>query len=58
MKTINRTVIAIIPKQPYNEWANSFEEQLESWMAAPDDWPPKRTYKMFKDWFEVIFVQI
>ena len=31
-----------------------FKEQLESWMADPDDWPPKRTYKMFKDWFEVI----
>jgi hypothetical protein len=24
MKTINRTVITIIPKQPYINWANSF----------------------------------
>ncbi|MDD9301301.1 MAG: hypothetical protein HUK40_02735 [Desulfobacter sp.] len=31
-----------------------FEEQLESWMTDPGDWPPKRTYKMFKEWFEVI----
>ncbi len=91
MKTINRTAIAIIPKQPYIDWANSFEdgvgydeihattilipdkygeldyevylkkifkdvfeEQLESWMTNPDDWPQKRTYKIFKAWFKVI----
>jgi len=24
MKTINRTVITIIPKRPYIDWANSF----------------------------------
>jgi hypothetical protein len=91
MKTINRTAITITPKQPYIEWANSFddaekydkphattilipdkydefnyesylkkickivfEEELESWMAEPNDWPKKRTYKIFKEWFEVI----
>ena len=26
MKTINRTAITIIPKQPYIDWANSFED--------------------------------
>jgi len=26
MKTINRTAIPIIPKQPYIDWANSFED--------------------------------
>jgi hypothetical protein len=26
MKTINRTVITIIPKQPYISWANSFDD--------------------------------
>jgi hypothetical protein len=26
MKTINRTVITIIPKQPYIDWANSFDD--------------------------------
>ena len=26
MKTINRTVITIIPKQPYINWANSFDD--------------------------------
>ncbi len=31
-----------------------FEEQLESWMTDPDGWPPNRTYKMFKEWFNVL----
>lgn len=26
MKTINRTVLLITPKQPYIDWANSFED--------------------------------
>lgn len=89
VNTINRTAITIIPKQPYIDWANSFEdgvgydnvhattilipdeygefdyetylkkifkqvfeEQLESWMA--DGWPKKRTYKVFREWFECI----
>lgn len=26
MKTINRSVITILPKQPYIDWANSFED--------------------------------
>ncbi len=26
MKTINRTVVTISPKQPYIDWANSFED--------------------------------
>lgn len=26
MKTINRTVVTITPKQPYIEWANSFDD--------------------------------
>jgi hypothetical protein len=26
MKTINRTVLTIFPKQPYIDWANSFED--------------------------------
>jgi len=31
MKTINRTAIAIIPKQPYIDWANSFEDLKKVW---------------------------
>jgi len=30
MKTINRTAITIIPKQPYADWINSFENVLEN----------------------------
>jgi hypothetical protein len=93
MKTINRTVVTISPRQPYINWANSFEddgpklesgeiysvallipdrydetnfeefikknysmifeEELAAWMADPDAWPKNRTYKKFKEWFEV-----
>lgn len=85
--------MAIIkPKQPYIDWANSFddggpilsledarqegnaylidegdnfikfvekhyqrifEEELDGWMTDPDEWPQKRTLKMFKEWFDV-----
>lgn len=31
-----------------------FEEQLESWMNAPDTWPKKRDYKQFNEWFQVV----
>lgn len=31
-----------------------FEEELESWITDPDEWPKKRDYKMFKKWFDVI----
>ncbi|MCK5836803.1 MAG: hypothetical protein KAH09_06015 [Desulfobacula sp.] len=91
MKTINRTAITITPKQPYIDWANSFEEaenydtphittilisdkydefnyetylkkifkiifeeELESCMTDPEDWPKKRDYKTFKKWFNAI----
>jgi len=93
MKTINRTVVTVSPKQPYIDWANSFEAngaqidpsethttafllsddynelnyenfieieyakifdlELESWMASPKHWPKNRSYKLFKEWFEV-----
>jgi hypothetical protein len=91
MKIINRTAITIIPKQPYADWINSFEnlydydgnqattilipdeydeidyeiylekifkkifdDQLESWTANPDEWPKKRDYQIFKEWFDVL----
>lgn len=31
-----------------------FEGELESWMANPESWPRIKSYKMFKDWFEII----
>jgi hypothetical protein len=32
-----------------------FEEELESWMDNPDDWPKIKSFQIFKDWFEIIF---
>ena len=34
MKTINRTVLLITPKQPYLDWANSFDDDGSS---MPED---------------------
>jgi hypothetical protein len=31
-----------------------FVEELESWMMDSDDWPADMTYKIFKEWFEII----
>lgn len=93
MKTINRTVITVRGKEPFVEWANSFdnggptmdinklhstaflipdkydefnfenfvkknfkiifESELDSWMTNPNVWPKNRSYKIFKEWFEV-----
>nr|WP_320192364.1 hypothetical protein [uncultured Desulfobacter sp.] len=30
-----------------------FEDQLESWTADRNEWPSKRTYKIFRKWFDV-----
>ena len=30
-----------------------FEHELESCMTDPDEWPKNRSYKMFKEWFEI-----
>ena len=30
-----------------------FEDELEAWWTEEKDWPKNRTYKMFKEWFEV-----
>ena len=32
-----------------------FEEELSAWMQDPAVWPPKRTYKLFREWFETRF---
>ena len=28
-----------------------FKEQLESWHTRESDWPPRRTFAMFRNWF-------
>lgn len=37
-------------------WEWIFEEQLHSWHRDPRDWPRKRTYKLFRQWFDVRLV--
>ena len=32
-----------------------FEIELDGWWTAEEDWPSKRTFKMFKEWFNVEF---
>jgi hypothetical protein len=32
-----------------------FEEQLDSWYRAPSDWPPDRSFDVFKEWFKYQF---
>jgi len=33
-----------------------FEEKLNAWHRVPADWPQRRTYKMFRQWFHVRLV--
>ena len=39
-------------------WENIFEAELEGWMRFPEDWPEKRTYREFKQWFEVELIEM
>lgn len=95
---VNRIAVIVRPKQPYADWANSFdddgvpyelgeqrpncylideiddladqtrvlrkywkqifEEELEGWMRFPEDWPEKRTYREFKQWFQVEIIEM
>lgn len=34
-------------------WAMFFENFLNEWYTEPACWPQKRTFKMFKEWFEI-----
>lgn len=35
-----------------------FEEKLNAWHRVDDDWPQKRTYKMFRQWFRIRLVSL
>jgi len=42
----------------FNDWLKKkfdrfFKTELEEWHTRRKDWPKKRTYKMFKEWFDV-----
>ena len=90
-KTINRSVLVIIPKKPFYDWGNSltpdedpidafdecnsylldkgwastdaeaflkrnfdefFQELLHGMWTDESDWPEKRCWKMFGEWFD------
>ena len=47
-----------MPTPDYYESINrnfdkTFVTELEGWLTIESDWPAKRTYKLFKEWFEV-----
>ena len=39
-------------------FARIFEEKLNAWHRLPADWPQKRTYEMFRQWFHVRLVDL
>lgn len=64
MKTINRTVVTITPKQPYVDWANSFHDggpefdssEIQSTALLIPDRYDEFTYEKFiKQNYEEIF---
>jgi hypothetical protein len=30
-----------------------FDQKLEAWHTVVDDWPPRRTFALFHEWFDV-----
>lgn len=45
---------------PYEKWLNKnfkliFEEELECWVLNKKFWPQKRTYLLFRRWFDISF---
>ena len=40
-------------KWVYGNWEMFFDEFLADWQADEESWPPKRTLKLFKEWFDI-----
>ena len=40
------------------QWDWIFEEKLYSWHRDRHAWPRKRTYKVFREWFDVRLVHL
>ena len=36
------------------EYSKIFENELAGWSQDESEWPQKRSYKVFKEWFEII----
>lgn len=39
-------------------WRMFFEHMLMDWITDEDLWPKKRTLKMFREWFEIIYSEM
>ncbi|HCS52864.1 hypothetical protein [Rubinisphaera sp.] len=39
-------------------WKWMFERKLNSWWREPKQWPRKRSYSMFREWFVVRIVDL
>jgi len=61
MKKINRTAINIIPKQPYIDWANSFNDvkvyykEAVTTILIPDEYDEFNCEKFIKKTYKQIF---
>ncbi|MEO0348595.1 MAG: hypothetical protein AAF282_00940 [Cyanobacteria bacterium P01_A01_bin.15] len=42
-----------ILEQIYN---SIFDAELQAWHTETSDWPANRTFEMFRDWFDVVFI--
>jgi len=53
--TVNRSGIGVKPKRPLLDWINAlYPDMIELNERHTDeaDWPQKRNYKLFKEWFD------
>jgi len=39
-------------------WRMLFEHMLMDWVIYEDLWPQKRTLKMFREWFEIVYSEM
>ena len=42
-----------IEKWLKNNFDNIFQNELNNWNTDEKEWPQKRTYKLFKEWFDI-----
>ena len=45
-------------KSLQRHWDWIFEKKLYSWHRDREDWPQKRTYRIFREWFDVRLVEL
>jgi hypothetical protein len=62
VEAINEGTVYLIKEKDSNlaieKWLkknfdNIFQNELNSWHTSEEDWPDKRTYKQFTEWFDV-----